>query len=521
MKPRQSLIPLLILSVLLVGAWYFRPLLHGYIFAVWADPLGTLLLTAGIVALALAGGLHTKAYVRAKLGRPMRLKAMSSILPLLVGVLLLVGAVFYKVAAQDLRLAQAYRTYTFENITTLPADDQSRLVPLPVAQRFGADSLQRSTEKAHAWYPQLWDGKFSWVAGLTPNSPVRQWIDHASGLQVVDATTTQRSTQVANQTFKLSEGVQLTDNIRWQLYKQRYLVDLPEAYHAKVGSRIYAVVPIITYQGFLIRHPVLDGAFIVSADGVVEELTTAQAKVHPAVQAAGRLYPESYIRFVHESYALKHGLVNKWFRHVDQTEISDPAGESNAQPYMLSTKAGLVWLSAADPWGQSFGIYKIFITNAITGRHQLYSVPPDAALTGAAQAIGYVKSARPQYNWRVDGGEDAAGSGNIIAIEPRPIFVQGQLYWMVSVTTTEAKGVNETCFVHAKDNQVACAVNDSEIKAFVATGSTKATQPTPDSPNNTTASSSTAPHIKERVEKLEATLRQALRELEELKTSQP
>lgn len=517
MKSSKSLTLIVVTSIVLAVLWFFRPLLHGYVISVWADPLGTVLLTAGLVALIIAGGAYSRAYVRAKLGRPKRVDAIRYATPLTLGLLLVFSSIVYKVVAQDVRLAKAYKTYSFEDVAVLPADDQSRLVPLPVAHRFGADSLQRSTEKAYSWHSQLWDGKFSWVAGLTPNSPVRQWLDQASGVQVVDATTTQRSAQVANQKFTLSEGVQLTDNIRWRLYKQEYLIDIPEVFYSKVEGKIYAVAPVISYRGLLIRYPVLDGAFIVAADGTVERLTTQQAQTHPVVKAAGRLFPESYVRFVHDSYALKNGVINKWFRHVDQTEISNPAGESNAQPYMLAAKGGLMWLSAADPWGQSFGIYKIFMTDAVTGRHQLYSVPQDAALTGAAQAIGYVKSARPQYNWRVDGGENSDSSGNIIAIEPRPVFVQNQLYWMVSVTTTEAKGINETCFVHAKDNQVTCAVNDAEIKAFVATASTKSAQAAP----ATTPGATANPSTKERVQKLEATLRQALKELEEIKAVNP
>ena len=516
MNYAKSIIPLSALVIGIALAWFLRPLFHGYILSIWTEPLGTLLLTAGFVALIIGGALSGKAYVRTKLGRPKRVNVFNYTIPLTLGILLLSAAAFYKGAAADIRLASAYKSYTFEDTSSLPADQQSRLVPLPVAERFGADSLQRSTERAYNWNPQLWDGNFSWVTALTPNSPFRQWFDQARGVQVVDATTTQRRSQTTDQAFTFSEGVQLTDNIRWKLYKQRYLIDLPEIYYAKVNDAVYAVAPIVSYRGWFIRYPVVDGAFVVAADGSIEQLGLEEAKNHPAVRAAGRLYPESYVRFVHESYALKNGVLNKWFRHVDQTEISDPAGESNSQPYMLSTKDGLAWVSAADPWGKSFGIYKIFITNAITGRHQLYSVAQDAALTGAAQAIGYIKSARPQYNWRVDGSQDTSSSGNIIAIEPRPLFVDSQLYWMVAITTTEAKGINETCFVHAKDNQVTCAVNDEEIKSFIATAAVKPAQSTatPNTPGTDNAAT------KATIDKLEATLRQALKELEELKASQ-
>jgi hypothetical protein len=328
--------------------------------------------------------------------------------------------------------------------------------------------LQRPTERAYKWHPQLWEGKFSWVAALTPDGAVRYWLNKAAGLQTIDATTSQRRAEVISQEFKVSEGVGLRDNIRWQLLKRRYLVDIPEVHYGKVGDQVHAVAPIVSYRGFLVKYPVFSGAFIVSPEGQVEELNPEAAMRHPAVLATGRLYPEAYTRFMHESYALKHGVINKWFRHVDQTEISDPPGEDNHQPYMLATKEGLMWVSAADPWGNSFGIYKIFMTNALTGNTRIYTVEKDSSLTGASQAVGYVKSSRPQYNWETT-DSDGEG-GNIRAIEPRPVFVNQQLLWMISVTTDEGKGINETCFVSAHTNNVSCHANEEKINEFLARG---------------------------------------------------
>ena len=189
---------------------------------------------------------------------------------------------------------------------------------------------------------------------------------------------------------------------------------------------------------------------------------------------------------------------------------------------MLSTTDGLTWLSAADPWGKSFGVYKIFTTNAITGKTQVYSLPKESALTGASQTIGYVKSAKPQYNWQVTNSEDGSKNGNIVAVEPRPVIINKKFYWMVSVTTNESKGINETCFVDSKNNKVTCAKDDAEIKAFLQTGSTEAADDAvsndsdavdPAAPADSGASATDA----ERIEKIERQLQQALDELQKLK----
>jgi hypothetical protein len=84
---------------------------------------------------------------------------------------------------------------------------------------------------------------------------------------------------------------------------------------------------------------------------------------------------------------------------------------------------------------------------------------------------------------------------------------------MISVTTTESKGINETCFVNAKDNKVTCAINDEEIKSFAATGTVKTKPTTEPAPAATRTSLG-------RINKLEATLRQAIKEIEELKAAE-
>jgi hypothetical protein len=122
------------------------------------------------------------------------------------------------------------------------------------------------------------------------------------------------------------------------------------------------------------------------------------------------------------------------------------------------------------------------------------------------------------------------------------VFVDNVLYWMVSVTTSEAKGVNETCFINAKNNQVKCMADEAETVAFIASGAkeisasasaagasggtssgaagtdgnTSLLQPAPTQPGSSSADGTR----QQKIERLEQTLRQALLELEELKKTQ-
>lgn len=503
---------------LLIIAYWLRPFFHPLLMWLWTNPLACIMFFTGLILMfkSLAPDVLNRLNNIAVKG-----KKQPDFVPqkaTVIGLFLVVASFFMGAIGHDLRMSQLYKATNFETTKSLPETDQNRVVPYAVAERFGADALQRPADKAFDWHAQNWDGKFSWVSLLSPNGALRYWTDNASGVQTVDATKAERSTKVEDQKFAVAEGVALTDNIRWKLLKEQYFADVPEVYYGKVDGKIYSIAPIVTYKGFPVRYPTLGGVFIVSPDGTIKKLSAQEAQNNEIIKSAGRLYPESYIKQVHDSYAYKNGLFNKWFKHIDQTEISNPEGESNIQPYMLSTKDGLTWLSAADPWGKSFGVYKIFTTNAITGKTQIYSLPKESALTGASQTIGYVKSAKPQYNWQVTNSEDGSKNGNIVAVEPRPVIVDKKFFWMVSVTTSESKGINETCFIDSKNNRVTCAKDDAEIAAFLKTGSTEAAQEDqardPDSKPGTGGASTTDA---ERIENIERQLQQALDELQKLK----
>jgi hypothetical protein len=73
---------------------------------------------------------------------------------------------------------------------------------------------------------------------------------------------------------------------------------------------------------------------------------------------------------------------------------------------------------------------------------------------------------------------------------------------------------------HLLRYQVTCATGDDEINSFIATATLKPAPATP-APATPGAPTTPAADTKAKVDKLEATLRQALKELEELKAAQP
>jgi hypothetical protein len=85
---------------------------------------------------------------------------------------------------------------------------------------------------------------------------------------------------------------------------------------------------------------------------------------------------------------------------------------------------------------------------------------------GQASALGYVRSAFPTYNWYKRGEKES--SGDVIAIEPRPIIKDGVLYWQFSITNTAYAGVRRTALVNARTNEVIYFESLEEIRQFLA-----------------------------------------------------
>lgn len=472
--------------VLLIAAlWFFRPWFHGIAMFFYVHPLALILLLGAVLSSFLA------VIFDGHFGW------------VSLGLVLVLSLLAYLILDPQLMQLETFNRIRYSKIDSIPEIKLARIVPKPVAERFGTDSLQEPTQKPYNWHLVLVNEKLAWVTARVPNGFWRYFLNKTNGIEIIDSEKSTRDVEFLNQEFKISEGIGIFDNIYWNLYKRRYFVDLPEILYAVMGEKVVAVIPIIAYVGFPIRTPVFDGFFMVDGDGTIEEISAKESVTHPVVKAMGRIFPEKLARFYAESYAYKLGIINKWFGHVDQIEIDDPA-EDNKQPYLMSTADGLKWITVAEPYGESHAVFKIFITDAITGETSVMDFALEKSATGPAQSIGYIHQFLPLYNWA-----DAKG-GNILAIEPRPAVINKELYWMVSITTTTFKGINETCFVKAVSNEVVCLKQDNEIKNFVQGQVTTIFQSAPQTPSSEIS-------IDERIQRLEQLLRQALLELEKMK----
>jgi hypothetical protein len=133
-------------------------------------------------------------------------------------------------------------------------------------------------------------------------------------------------------------------------------------------------------------------------------------------------------------------------------------------------------VTVAEPYGRAFAVNAIFLTDAATGETQIWRVPRNRSLSGNRRALQTVRSLT--IPGVVFAGEGPGGAGGRFrVVEPRPVFVDGQLVYLVSIIPEQATAISKTVVIDAATNrQVAIFDNDSDpsadakIQRYLATG---------------------------------------------------
>ncbi|PIN68930.1 hypothetical protein COV93_07355 [Candidatus Woesearchaeota archaeon CG11_big_fil_rev_8_21_14_0_20_43_8] len=447
-------------GVILLGLlWYFRPWFHGFVMGVYRNPLMLELIVLWVV-------LHFT-YFRRKgsgvvvntLTGPKTVKfSMGSILMLVL--LLFISPIFSNIAPQ----LDVVNSLHYTKISDLPETKNNiRLMPYEVASRYSKDSLQLSQFRLGTENIANIDGKLSWMFPLVPDGSILSLIKENKGIVVVDATSQAKSTKMVWKDLSVGEGMQIRDNLWWNIFKTRYFIDTDDPFYIPVGDEIYTVVSLIKYSykqffGLFYAVPEFGGVALIDSAGNIEVLTPEQAQTN-AVLKDNRLFPESLARYYGEAYVYHKGLMNKWFIHEDQIDIQDVPGTTsrrNYQPYLMDTEEGLKWFISAEPYGQSHGIFKIFIVDAADGEIGMYELPIDDTLTGPIKARDFIRQSNPVVDWN-----------RFSIIEPLPFIMDDALYWKVVVAPSDAAGIAYQAFVNAKTNKVTEIKDNEDISRFI------------------------------------------------------
>ena len=340
-------------------------------------------------------------------------------------------------------------------------------MPREVAEVNASSAFNSPTETLTNFRIVNTDEGLVWTALRTPQGAFRIFSKKSQGIVELPAEQTARSLNYVDAELKYAPGLQITDNLRWRLLKERFLISLEEPVGIETPQGARILVPYLEYKGWLIRRPVLGGVFVVAPDGTIEDLEPEEAARRPELVATGRIFPDTQARRIQDAYQYKGGIWNAWFVHENQTRITDT--ETNRQPYLVDFGAaglGNQWVTVAEPYGRAFAASAIFLTDATTGKTRIWRVPARTSLSGNRRALQAVRAVSiPGIDFG-DGGPNATGSGNFRVVEPRPVFVKGRLVYLTSIIPKEANSVSKTVVVDAETNKlVAIFDNDRDPQA--------------------------------------------------------
>jgi hypothetical protein len=454
-------VPIVVAVVALALLWLVRPLWHGLAMFVWTEPLvwfaPLLLLVAGGVLLRRSQRSWTTLEdLRSGVRPPTYLFAF----PVLAFIVFVLGA-----ALNAPLVGKAIVDNTsYESIPGLPAGGIVRLVPREVAEANASSAFNSPTETLTNFRIVNTENGLVWTALRTPQGAFRIFSKKSQGIVELDAEQTARSLRQIDADLQVAPGLQITDNLRWRLLKERFLIKLEEPVGIETPKGPRILVPYLEYKGILIRRPVLGGVFVVAPDGAIEDLEPEEAARRPELAQTGRIFPDTQARRIQEAFQYKRGVWNAWFVHEDQTRITDT--ETNRQPYLVDFGAaglGRQWVTVAEPYGRAFAASAIFLTDATTGRTRIWRVPRRTSLSGNRRALQAVRAVSIPG---IDFGDGTPGSGNFRVVEPRPVFVKGRVVYLTSIIPNTANAVSKTVVVDAETNKlVAIFDNDRDKQA--------------------------------------------------------
>jgi len=466
-KTKTKIISGFIILLILSGIYTIRPLFHPFFMWFYRNPYLIEALTISLIAAFLPEIFRllrlTAVYSRIREhGYECRMGASHVILAVLLAVFFGIFAAFYP------KVWVAQHTVVNE-VSEIPSVDLDipRFLPKYVAYRYAKDALETPRYKLGRGAIVVYNSSLVWMYPLVPDGVINYFKLKDSGVLYVKADTYEKTSGFVEKTMEVGPGMGVTDNVMWRVLKKRYWVDYNGMYLLPDDrGEIYIVLPRISYE-IHFRPPVFftvpkyDGITLVDSSGNIKFLSPEEAEGLELLKG-NRLYPESLARYYVDSLNFRHGIRNVLFYHRDQFEITDVKSDKekgilgNPQPYLIFTERGLYWFTSVEPYGESHGIYRIFLVDARNGRIFSKKLPKKELLIGPVRACNYVKKANPVVDWT-----------NFVEAEPLPVMVNGRLYWQVAVVPRGFSGIAYLAYVDAKTAEVTEAKNVNQAKALL------------------------------------------------------
>ncbi|WP_425277009.1 hypothetical protein [Pyrolobus fumarii] len=206
-----------------------------------------------------------------------------------------------------------------------------------------------------------------------------------------------------------------------------------------LDGRVYILIPLESWiRGPLETIPVLAGYAVVNEKGSIEVLSPEEvAERFPFIP----LLPEAIARAWVETLRYKPGFLQVYLYH-NTFEVRDVG--TNPQPYLtLDTRGRQWWVFVAEPPGRTYSAkYIIYVAaNETSPRIRVYELPKP--VVGVSMVESYVKQAHPVFDWE-----------QLSIEEPIPAVIGGRVYWKVTVTTRDYRGLVSVDIVDAETTRV-------------------------------------------------------------------
>jgi hypothetical protein len=431
--------------VAVVLAWYFRPWLHGVVYAVYSTPI---LPFAALLGLGLASAL------RRRLGPHVSGQAG---LVVLVIVLVAGSSVTGLLAGEELGMATMDRTATAENLSETDPG-KPRVVTSAVAARYASNTLNFPQYRVAGGDVTVRNGTPYWSYALAPDGAFNHYTKRQHGTVLVDMTRQNAEVDTVVGDLQMGIGPAFYNNYRFATLKRaNYLVDYDDPFMVVQGGEQYIAVPYTSpefhWTPLPYTTPTWGGVVLIDDEGTVTDLSPAEARAHPALRDQ-KLYPFDLARESVAATKYRNGIVNTFTSHEDQIEVAPVPGEGNDQPFLVFTRDGPEYVVAVEPYGQAQGLKEVWTVDARTGEYAVYS--PARSLFGARKATDYVRQAARTTDWN-----------RFTPAEPIPVVVDGELYWEVRVVPSDSSGIAYVAFVNARTTDVHEVGTTAEVAAFL------------------------------------------------------
>ena len=291
---------LVVALVALVVLWLVRPIWHGLAMFFWTQPIVWL---PPILLLALGGLLLRRSQRSWRTLEDLKTGVRPPGYLFAFPILAFFAFVILGGLSGPLVQRSIVNNTTYEEIPGLPAGGQVRLVPREVAEVNASSAFNSPTETLTNFRIVNTDEGLIWTALRTPQGAFRIFSKKSQGIVSLDAEQTARQLRYGDAELQIAPGLQITDNLRWRLLKERFLISLEEPVGIETDDGPRLVVPYLEYKGILIRRPVLGGVFVVAPDGTIEDLELEEAARRPELAETGRLFSDTQARRIQDARA--------------------------------------------------------------------------------------------------------------------------------------------------------------------------------------------------------------------------